>query len=130
MTMTNEHWRPVPGYEGRYDVSDLGCVRSWCWTTSQRPEPRPLAPGIDSEGYRRVHLRASPRTAVKSVRVHVLVLLAFVGPRPPCHEIRHLDGNRLNNTLTNLTYGTKSQNVRDAIAHGTHRSPFVSARSA
>jgi hypothetical protein len=51
--------------------------------------------------------------------VHRLVLETYIGPCPDGMECRHLDGNPLNNNLSNLRWGTKSENVRDAINHGT-----------
>lgn len=53
-----------------------------------------------------------PRTA------HTLVLTAFVGPRPATLEGCHRDGNRANNTLVNLYWGTRSDNQRDRVRHG------------
>lgn len=53
-----------------------------------------------------------------SRQVHALVLLAFVGPYPAGCEILHLDGNPTNNTLTNLRYGTRSENLRMDYASG------------
>jgi hypothetical protein len=52
------------------------------------------------------------------VRVHSVVMLAFKGVRPPGLEVRHLDGNPKNNALSNLAYGTASQNRMDAYEHG------------
>ncbi|WP_287257689.1 HNH endonuclease [Mesorhizobium sp.] len=52
-------------------------------------------------------------------KVHQAVADAFLGPCPPKHEVRHLDGNPANNCVSNLAYGTRAQNVADAIAHGT-----------
>jgi len=49
----------------------------------------------------------------RTYEVQRLVALAFLGPRPEGHETRHLDGNRLNNRLDNLAYGTRSQNQLD-----------------
>jgi len=55
----------------------------------------------------------------KSFAVHKLILEAFAGQRPTGKEIRHLDGNKLNNNLSNLAWGTHAENERDKIAHGT-----------
>lgn len=56
------------------------------------------------------------------VSVHVAVLTLFVGPRPSSnHQARHLNGNRLDNRLENLRWGTVSENHQDAIRHGTHQ---------
>lgn len=56
----------------------------------------------------------------KQYRCHLLVLAAFVGPRPPRMEGRHKDGDRHNWRLDNLEYGTRKDNMQDAIKHGTH----------
>ena len=51
---------------------------------------------------------------------HRLVMFAFVGPCPPGQEVRHLDGDKLNPSLDNLVYGTRSENMRDMVRHGAH----------
>lgn len=56
-----------------------------------------------------------------SVRNHVLVLEAFVGPRPPKHQACHNDGNRANATLSNLRWDTAKGNHADKLKHGTHQ---------
>lgn len=116
MNDTPERWLPIPGYEGIYDVSDLGRVRSWApWRDT--PVPR----------QRRFYVRPTGHLAInlcnngddKSVTVHRLVMLAFVGPKPNGLETRHLDGDPTNNRLTNLVYGTHSENMYDRVRHGT-----------
>ncbi len=52
--------------------------------------------------------------------VHRVVMAVFVGPCPSGHEVRHLNGNRTDNRLCNLAYGTRKENVADALRHGTH----------
>lgn len=52
--------------------------------------------------------------------VHQLVALAFYGERPEGKEVRHLDGNKLNNHKDNLRYGTRSENQLDSVNHGSH----------
>jgi hypothetical protein len=111
-----EEWRPIgeaPGYE----VSDQGRVRSWK-KFGGGPLPRIVKPH-DTAGYWAVGLYTPsgrvPRT------IHALVAEAFIGPRPEGMEVRHLDGDRRNNVPTNLRYGTRAENARDAVEHGTHR---------
>src|SRR5258707_3064911 len=77
----DEHWLPVPGYEGLYDVSDLGNVRSH--HKSKRPRKSGsllLTPGLGTGGHVTVVLYRDKKR--RSWPVHQLVLLAFVGPRP------------------------------------------------
>lgn len=79
--------------------------------------PRLLRP-IRFGKYMGVILRDA-RGAQKRAYIHGLVAEAFHGPRPEGMEVRHLDGNRLNNDATNLRWGTRSQNMRDKERHGT-----------
>lgn len=112
-----ERWLAVPGYEGRYEISDHGRVRSLlAWRG--RPGPRIINPTCDTHGYPTVSLyRDGERT---TIGVHRLVLEAFVGPRPDELLTRHLDGDPSNNRLDNLTYGTSTENHVDQVRHGTH----------
>lgn len=73
-----------------------------------------LACPLSQYGYPHVNLQGKTRF------VHHLVLEAFVGPMPEGHEGCHRDGDRTNNHLGNLYWGTRAENVRDAIEHGTH----------
>jgi hypothetical protein len=112
-----EIWKPVPGFEGLYDVSDHGRVRSLRDSHQQRRE-LVLSPG-NVDGYRMVALMAGKR---HQLRVHRLVLLAFVGP--PTNEqkhTRHLNGDRADNRLCNLAWGTPKENGADLTKHGTIR---------
>lgn len=117
-----ERWLPVVGWEGLYEVSDLGRVRSVAHTTMRRDGKRyTVAPLLRRQqlvrGYLVVGLvRADLQT---TDRVHRLVLTAFVGSCPEGQQARHLDGDRTNNRLTNLAYGTAAQNAADRAAHGT-----------
>jgi hypothetical protein len=52
-------------------------------------------------------------------KIHSLILEAFIGPRPPGLECRHLDGNSMNNRLDNLCWGTQRENMADRVRHGT-----------
>jgi DNA-binding XRE family transcriptional regulator len=116
-----ERWLPVPGWEGFYDVSDLGRVRSLDRVTG-RQRPRRLAgcilkPQLANNGRFRVTLR---RDGVKTDQmVHRLVMLAFVGPCPPGLEVLHGVGRELDNRLVNLKYGTHSENTLDKYRDGT-----------
>lgn len=116
MSAQIEEWRPVVGFPD-YFVSDHGRVRS---THVWRGRHGAILNGcLDRTGYRQVCLRPAGG-GKKSVRVHVLVAQAFLGPRPAGHETRHLDGDKLNNQLKNLAYGTCSENNLDKVRHGTH----------
>lgn len=109
-----ETWKPIPGFEGLYEISDLGRVRSF----RRNKAGRLLRPGQSSSGYFTVALgRNNSRT------IHSLVAEAFLGSCPPAHEVRHIDGTRTNNVAANLQYGTRTENILDAVAHGSWMSP-------
>lgn len=114
--LAGEEWRPVVGYEGRYEVSSLGRVRSL--GVRRGGGIWPLRSVRTSGGYLRVTLYASDGTS-RNQWVHILVALAFIGPRPPGHEVRHLDGNPANPASANLAYGTAKENAGDRERHGT-----------
>lgn len=113
-----EIWKDIPDFEG-YQVSSLGRVRSFFkrihsgWAIDNRPN-RILRPGIVN-GYYLVSLRKNGANFV--IRIHCLVLLAFVGPRPEGLEICHADGDKSNNCLDNLRYDTHENNVFDTIQY-------------
>ena len=109
----NEIWKPVVGFEGLYDVSSEGRVRSY----RREPAPKLLKPGIASNGYPSVVLgRGNTRM------VHRLVAEAFHGLCPLGCEVRHRDGDRTNPRADNLRWGTRSENIRDAVRNGTWHS--------
>jgi len=124
--MSPEVWKDIPGYEGRYQVSDQGRVRSLdrrCAATSKRGKVfyrwhpgRVLSPGKNTSEvpYQYVTLH----TEKQNFLVHRLVLLAFVGPCPLGMEARHLDCDYQNNSLSNLTYGTHMENMADSLVAG------------
>ncbi len=105
--LPNEEWRWVVGYEGRYQVSNMGRVRSF----------RIINGGRDQRGRKTVRLIVDGKG--KTYLVHRLVAIAFFGPRPGNSVIRHLDGNIWNNTEANLRYGTQKENIADEIIRGT-----------
>jgi hypothetical protein len=120
-----EEWRPVAGFEGMYEVSDLGRVRSLTrWVPTKRENApsykikgRLLRGCRGPDGYiTAVLFRGRERTAI---RVSRLVLQTFVGPCPTDMEACHNDGDRANNALTNLRWDTKSANRLDQQRHGT-----------
>jgi DNA adenine methylase len=118
---TGETWRQIPGHEGRYDVSDMGRVRTWIKSgkaQTVRDTPRLMTPVLNEKrgGYFYVGLRTGGVTLTRLV--HRLVLEAFVGPRPDDQECRHLNGNSKDNRLENLAWGTHVENIADAYAHG------------
>ena len=110
--MNNECWKPVAGFEGLYEVSDRGRV----WSQPRnKTSGGLLKPGLDQSGYLQVDLYRNGKPW--KVRVHRLVLVAFVGARPKGMQCRHLDGHKTNNRLSNLRWGTQVENEADKNCH-------------
>ena len=115
LSREQEEWRDIAGYEGLYEVSSLGRVRSH-QTIGKRGPDGCLKPRL-SHGYPAVNLRKNNQA--KAFSVHRLVLEAFVGLRPPGMECTHLNGQKPDARLTNLQWRTKLENEHDKILHGT-----------
>jgi hypothetical protein len=121
-----EIWRPVVGYDGLYEVSDFGQVRSIDRVVMRRNRwgefahkyaGKPIHPDRSTD-YLRVKL--SKDGIVRRASVHELVAAAFIGPKPAGLQICHNDGDSFNNCADNLRYGTPSENMLDSVGHGTH----------
>lgn len=114
---TAEIWKPVPGYEKEYMVSNKGRVKSLARLiirNNGRPQTikeRILKAPPDEWGYPQVRLLG------RTFKVHRLMAMVFLGERPDGFVVRHKDGNPKNNTLDNLEYGTASQNVMDCYSY-------------
>jgi uncharacterized membrane protein len=119
--MSAEEWRAVVGFPG-YEVSDLGRVRSLdrIDSRSRKLKGRILKQFRDGDD-RYPFLRLSRDGNAATIRVHVLVLEAFTGPRPAGFDACHNDGDKLNNTLANLRWDSKSENMLDVVRHGHHQ---------
>lgn len=103
-----EEWRPVVGFEGFYEVSDFGNVRS---------RGVSIKPWINAgTGYPMVDLKVYGK--VKKLSVHRMVLFAFRGPPEEGKVCCHEDGNPRNNKLENLRWDTSAANAADLKRHG------------
>jgi hypothetical protein len=109
-----EEWRPVVGFEARYEVSDMGRVRGI--GTRSRGIRKPY---YGNHGYAQVCLYVSPGKT-KSVNTHAMVAAAFIGPLPEGMMVCHNDGDGSNNRLSNLRHDTPQGNSSDRLRHGTN----------
>lgn len=120
-TAMDERWLPIPGYEGSYEVSDQGRVRSLDRVdrTGHRWQGRMIRlHPVSERGYLKATLYRDGKGSQRLV--HRLVLEAFVGPCPEGMEACHGDGDTTNNELSNLRWGTSSENNYDIVRHGNH----------
>lgn len=111
--MKEEKWLPVKEYEGEYEISNFGRVKSLTRVVSNgrggvlHVEGRILNFSPNSNGY----LYARFRTERKKKYIHHLVAEHFIGERPAGAHIDHIDGNRTNNDVANLRYCTPKENI-------------------
>lgn len=124
--MKNELWKAIPGYEGVYEASSFGRIRSLDRVVKQNsngvmcshPYPgRLLTPTPDDTGRLRIKLRMNG--SAKDARVSSLIALAFIGPRPKGLLVLHGNGDDSDNHIGNLRYGTQKENMADSLRHGT-----------
>lgn len=105
--------RPVPGYEGRYEVTTQGEVISLLGRN-----PLVLTTYLSTNGHYTVSLRKDGCT--RKYKVSVLVLTAFDGPRPDGDiHAAHVNGDKTDNRLSNLSWKTRVENEADKVRHGT-----------
>lgn len=118
-----EQWKAIPGFEGSYEISNFGSVRS-LERHVERGGPNGtthyvqgglMTPQRHNKGYRKVSLSGT------NYFIHRLVLLTFIGPAPADKpQTRHLDGDPTNNRLTNLRWACQAENEDDKRYSGTY----------
>lgn len=125
MNNTQEQWRAIPGFEGYYEASDQGRVRSVDRAVPRgnhlkRIRGRILRPRRNPTGvgYWLVDLQRDGKSYTHYV--HTAVLLAFAGPRPDGAVACHNDGDANNNCASNLRWDTQRSNIHDIVKHGRH----------
>lgn len=125
MTTAAERWAEIPGWEGFYEISSFGRVRSirrLVQINSVTPDRKRWMGGairtahVDKGGYLRVSLTGGGRR--EYIQVHRAVLMAF-SRLPELGEVaRHLNGSPGDNRSENLAWGTHLENMQDRVAHG------------
>jgi hypothetical protein len=105
-----ERWASIPG-QPKYSISDNGLVRFDLNGNIRRPQ-------LGTNGYTYVTFASGPQGKAVFWPIHRMMAEAFIGPRPQGAQVCHTDGNRLNNRLSNLRYGTAKENAEDRDWHG------------
>lgn len=116
--MIIEEWRSVGGYEGLYEVSSEGNVRSlFGWDGHRKVERKKiLKPSMSTTGYWKVKLVKNGIR--KDHKIHRLVALAFLKKEEGKDVVNHKDGNKLNNSIKNLEWCTTQENANHALETG------------
>lgn len=123
-----EKWNDINGYEGIYEVSDLGKVRTSKNKTTvssfhgeRRWKQRVLKQKTDKKGYKRVSLWKDQKE--KTFQVHRLVAEAFIPKVENKDCVNHIDGNPSNNYLNNLEWCNHAENLFHAYKNKLNQSP-------
>lgn len=111
-----EEWRDIFGYEGVYQVSNLGRVKRL--VGYQAKTERIIKPRIKNSGYEFVSLQY--KRAKRNFYVHRLVARAFIGECPRGIDVNHINGNKKDNHIGNLEYVTRVENMKHARKIGLH----------
>lgn len=101
-----EEWKDVKGYEGLYQISNFGRVKSF-YTN------KILKPAIEKSGYNQVSLVKQHKK--KKYYIHRLVGLHFINNPSNLNEINHIDGDKSNNGIKNLEWCTRQDNVKHSV---------------
>lgn len=124
--MKSEQWKSVVGYEGKYEVSDLGRFRA---LTGKRlevlPTPKSVECHLDVNGYHKVHLWRHSKA--RTFSAHRLVAIAFLG-KPDGFQVHHKDGCRTNNAVSNLEWITARKNMALRKPHALTKLSFSKPR--
>lgn len=122
--MQNEIWKPVRGYEGRYEVSDIGSIRSLDFTfKSPRNrnklcihKGRMLRLHDNGRGYKTIMLRKDGQS--KRHYIHRIVLESFIDNPRNLPQVNHINLDKSFNALCNLEWCSRMDNIRHAIKNG------------
>lgn len=109
-----EIWKDIEGYEGIYQVSNLGRVKGLERYDSNGHllKEKILKTSINRDGYEKVSIQKNAKK--KTYKIHRLVAIAFIPNVENKKEVNHIDGNKLNNRVNNLEWCTKEENERHA----------------
>lgn len=113
-----EAWKDIVGFEGRYEASNFGRIRSFFYRGGKRKSPKILNPHPDKDGYLRVAL-CGANGERKQAAVHRVICIAFRGAPPVDKpEVDHRDRNRKNNRSSNLRWYSNLENIAARQAAG------------
>lgn len=120
-----ERWKEIKDYEGKYEVSDFGRIRSLSRSLptnyNQVIPERILKPVFHTLGYCSVLLQVDG--LVKRANIHRLVALAFIPNPENKPQVNHKDGNKANNQVSNLEWVTHRENMKHAYDTGLVKLP-------
>lgn len=120
----DEEWRPIPGFEGTYDVSNRGRMRRAFTGTARGARPgHVLSPTVNGGKGGHLWIALYVQGKRSKVYVHRAVAAAFL-PKAEGNVVRHLDDDPTNNDVDNLAWGTQADNIHDMLRAGRARGRY------
>ena len=113
--MKKEIWKDIEGYEGLYQVSNMGRIKSFQY---DKIKGKILKPSLCAFDYLKINLRLN--NTPKTEKLHRLVAKAFIPNPENKPQINHKDGNKQNNRVDNLEWCTDRENKQHAVRMGLH----------
>jgi hypothetical protein len=111
-----EIWKSIEGYEGKYEISNYGRVKSL--DIYHRIHSQKIMKSWINSNKKYLYITLKKDNKNKTFAVHRLVLEAFVSKKPPGKQCAHYDGDPQNNHLSNLRWATAKENIEDRKRHG------------
>jgi len=116
----NETWIDIKDYEGRYQASNLGMIKTF--VQAFKTNKGVLRYGIDTNGYPIVKLYSNGKG--RTSKVHRLIAETFIDNPNNLPQVNHKDGNKLNNAVENLEWCDQSHNIKHAYRTGLSKIYF------
>ena len=126
--MEEEIWKDIPGYEGLYQASNLGKIKSLeriakkKYRNDRIVKERIMHGTKNQDGYLKVHFKNKALNIDKGLFIHRLIAMTFIPNSDNLEQINHKDGNKLNNRVDNLEWCTNLYNQQHAWKNGLHKS--------
>lgn len=108
-----EIWKDIPGFEGYYQASNFGRIKSLGTITKYKPKERILKLAKSNAGYLRVHIGHHYNR--RTWNVHRLIAITFIPNPLNKKEVNHIDGDTTNNKVDNLEWVTPSENIKHSF---------------
>lgn len=125
-----EVWKDIEGFEGLYQISSLGNVKTLSYGPKNvrqlSNKSKILKQSLSSSGY--LHVQLYKQGKSKTIMTHILVAKAFVDNPSNKREVNHIDGNKSNNNMNNLEWVTRSENLSHAIKLGLRKPPMLNKK--
>jgi len=114
MKIDNQQWKAIPGFS-KYQASTSGELKTFNW--KNKGVERIMKPALDSKGYLRTML-INDSGVLKTIKVHRIIAATFLESDPTRIEVNHKDGNKLNNSVDNIEWSNRSENIKHAFDIG------------